>query len=63
MQKLTHFDSSGRSRMVNVGKKAETERIAIAKGIVRMQPDTLELIKQGKMSKGDVLGVAQVVLE
>ncbi|MCX6012946.1 MAG: cyclic pyranopterin monophosphate synthase MoaC [Chloroflexi bacterium] len=60
MPELTHFDSSGRARMVNVSNKAETERVAIARGIVRMQPDTLELIKQGKMSKGDVLGVAQV---
>jgi cyclic pyranopterin phosphate synthase len=46
--------------MVDVGQKAETERIAIAKGEVVMRPDTLELIRAGALKKGDVLAVAQV---
>ena len=60
MSKLTHFDESGRARMVDVGDKAETHRIAIARGRVRMQPETLRTIVEGRASKGDVLGVAQV---
>jgi cyclic pyranopterin phosphate synthase len=59
-EKLTHLDASGRARMVDVGPKAETERIAIAKGEVVMRPDTLELIRAGALKKGDVLAVAQV---
>jgi len=57
---LTHFDDAGRARMVDVGDKAETHRIAIASGRVRMQPETLRTILEGRASKGDVLGVAQV---
>jgi cyclic pyranopterin phosphate synthase len=59
-KKLTHLDAIGRARMVDVGPKAETERIAIAKGEVVMRPDTLELIRAGALKKGDVLAVAQV---
>ncbi len=59
-QRLTHFDASGRARMVDVGAKAETERIAVARGSVRMQPETLRLILEGRAKKGDVLAVAQV---
>jgi len=58
--KLTHFNSSGRPRMVDVTQKATTEREAVAKGTVVMKPETLKLIKQGKMAKGDVLAVAQM---
>ena len=47
------------SRMIDVGQKADTERKAIAKGIIRMKPETLELLRQGKTPKGNVLGVAQ----
>lgn len=59
MKELTHLDSSGRVRMVDVTKKPPTEREAVAKGTVTMQPATLELIKQGKLAKGDVLAIAQ----
>ena len=59
-EKLTHLDASGRARMVDVGQKAETDRIAIAKGEVVMRPDTLALIRAGALKKGDVLVVAQV---
>jgi cyclic pyranopterin monophosphate synthase len=46
--------------MVDVGAKPDTERVAVAKGEIRMRPDTLELIRQGAMKKGDVLAVAQI---
>ncbi len=59
-EKLTHLDESGRLRMVDVGQKADTERIAIAKGEVVMRPDTLALIRAGALKKGDVLAVAQI---
>jgi len=58
--RLTHFDESGRARMVQVGDKAETRRTAVASGRVRMRTETAELIREGRASKGDVLGVAQV---
>ena len=57
---LTHFNKAGRSRMVDVSAKNDTEREAIAEGRIRMLPETLALVKQGLMGKGDVLGVAQV---
>jgi cyclic pyranopterin phosphate synthase len=57
---LTHFDEEGRAHMVDVGHKVETQREAVAKGRVIMKPETLALIQQGGISKGDVLGVAQV---
>ncbi|MFO7624823.1 MAG: cyclic pyranopterin monophosphate synthase MoaC [Anaerolineales bacterium] len=57
---LSHLDESGRARMVDVGAKPDTERVAIAKGEVHMRPETLELIRQGAMQKGDVLAVAQI---
>lgn len=57
---LSHLDETGRARMVDVGGKSDTERVAIAKGEVRMRPETLELVRQGAMKKGDVLSVAQV---
>jgi len=59
-KKLTHIDESGRARMVDVGQKPDTERVAVAKGTVKMQPATFELIKTGQVKKGDVLAVAQV---
>lgn len=58
--KLTHLDSTGQARMVDVGHKDDTERIAIARGSVLMAPETLQLIIEGNMKKGDVLGVAQL---
>ncbi|MDI3281126.1 MAG: cyclic pyranopterin monophosphate synthase MoaC [Bacillota bacterium] len=57
---LTHFDRQGRARMVDVGGKEETERQAVARGWVRLRPETLALVRAGRMAKGDVLGVAQV---
>ena len=60
MKKLTHVDSSGRARMVDVSQKPVTQREAVAKGLVRMQPATLQLLRRGQTAKGDVLAVAQV---
>lgn len=57
---LTHLDDKGRMRMVDVGGKPDTERVAIAKGEVIMRPETLRLIVEKGVSKGDVLAVAQV---
>jgi cyclic pyranopterin phosphate synthase len=57
---LTHFNEEGRARMVDVGEKNVTERIAIATGVVHMEPETLRLINEGQIKKGDVLAVAQV---
>lgn len=60
MSELTHIDEHGRARMVDVGAKAETERVAIARCEVRMEPATLALIQSGGVAKGDVIGVARV---
>lgn len=60
MDKLTHLDEQGRARMVDVTGKPDTQRVAVAKGIVRMLPATFDLLKKGQMAKGDVLSVAQV---
>ncbi len=60
MQELSHFDQSGRARMVDVSAKDETSREAVARGYVAMKPDTLKLVELGKLAKGDVLAVAQV---
>ena len=57
---LTHFDSTGNARMVDVGDKEVTERIAVARATVTMLPATLELIANKKAAKGDVLSVAQL---
>ncbi len=57
---LTHFDSSGASRMVDVGGKAETARVAVASAVVRMAPATLALIRNKELAKGDVLEVARI---
>jgi cyclic pyranopterin monophosphate synthase len=57
---LSHLDDAGRARMVDVSGKPDTVRIAIARGEVRMKPETLALIRAGNMKKGDVLTVAQL---
>ncbi len=57
---LTHVDEEGRARMVDVGGKADTERVAVAQGEVVMRPETLRLIAEKGVPKGDVLAVAQV---
>ncbi|MDF3073396.1 MAG: molybdenum cofactor biosynthesis protein [Alphaproteobacteria bacterium] len=57
---LTHIDPKGNARMVDVGDKVETKRVAIATGCVFMAPATLKMIAAHKAKKGDVLGVAQL---
>jgi cyclic pyranopterin phosphate synthase len=57
---LTHIDESGRAKMVDVGQKPDTERVAVAGGSVVMRPETLQLIIEGNVKKGDVLTVAQL---
>jgi len=57
---LTHLDEAGRARMVDVGAKDVTERVAVARGRVTMRPETLALIVAGNLPKGDVLTVAQI---
>jgi cyclic pyranopterin phosphate synthase len=57
---LTHLDESGRARMVDVGHKPDTERVAIAKGTIVMRPETLGLIQSGNLKKGDVFSTAQL---
>jgi len=58
--KLTHLDTAGRARMVDVGAKPDSERLAVAKGEVHMRKETLDLIRTGTLKKGDVLTVAQI---
>jgi cyclic pyranopterin phosphate synthase len=58
--RLSHIDDSGQARMVDVGRKPESERVAVARGAVVMRPDTLKLIIEGNVKKGDVLSVAQL---
>ena len=60
MAELTHFDAKGKSRMVDVSDKDETERIAVAAGSIVMAPDTMKLITEGGVKKGDVLSVARL---
>ncbi len=57
---LSHLDAQGRARMVDVGEKPDTKRVAVAKGRVVMTPQTLELVRRNEIAKGDVLTVAQV---
>jgi cyclic pyranopterin phosphate synthase len=59
-KKLTHLGAQGEAHMVDVGAKAETERTAIAEGIVTMLPETLRMIMAGNAKKGDVLGTARI---
>ena len=59
-EKLTHIDSKGDVRMVDVGEKANTQRVAVAEGFIAMHPETLALITTGKAAKGDVLACARV---
>ena len=60
MAELTHFNEQGRAKMVDVTKKAVTQRTAVAMGEIHMALETLEQIKSGTLKKGDVLAVAQV---
>lgn len=60
MGDFTHFNEDGRARMVDVGNKRETERVAVAAGRVLVNRETFDKIKAGGMKKGDVLGTAQI---
>jgi cyclic pyranopterin phosphate synthase len=60
MAKLTHLDEQGRARMVDVSAKEITSRIAVARGKVVMRPETLALVLENKIEKGDVFSVARV---
>ncbi|NNE63770.1 MAG: cyclic pyranopterin monophosphate synthase MoaC [Gammaproteobacteria bacterium] len=59
MTKLTHFNEAGEAHMVDIGEKNITARRAVVKGRISMLAETLDLIKQGKHKKGDVLGIAR----
>jgi cyclic pyranopterin phosphate synthase len=59
-ERLTHFDAAGDAHMVDIGAKAATERVAVASGLIRMQPETLAMVVAGGHAKGDVLGIARV---
>lgn len=60
MSGLTHLDSDGNARMVDVGGKAETRRMAVASGRIRMSPEALAAIRDGEVPKGDVLAAARI---
>lgn len=60
MTDLTHFDDEGKAIMVDVGGKENTHRVAVARGVVKMQPDTLARILDSRVEKGDVFGVARL---
>ncbi|SHH17058.1 cyclic pyranopterin monophosphate synthase MoaC [Tepidibacter thalassicus] len=57
---FSHFNESKRAHMVNVGEKKDTKRVAVAKGNIKMKKETIDLIKEGLVKKGDVLSVAQI---
>ena len=57
---LTHLDDEGRAQMVDVGAKPETERVAIAKGVVQISAETLATAQEGNLKKGDLVGVAEL---
>lgn len=59
-KKPTHFNKHGQAQIVNISDKPVTKRTAVAKGNITMQPDTLQMIKQGNSKKGDILGVARI---
>ena len=60
MSELTHFDKQGQAHMVDVGAKQETQRVAVVSGMIKMLPNTLQLILKGDAKKGDVLGIARL---
>jgi cyclic pyranopterin phosphate synthase len=60
MTRMTHLDEYGRARMVDVTRKKETVRVAVARGSVLMKPETLAMISRGEMAKGDVFSVARI---
>ena len=60
MSELSHIDTQGNAKMVDVSQKPDTERVARATGLIRMQPETLEAIRGNSLAKGDVLTVAKI---
>lgn len=60
MAKLTHTDDQGKARMVDVSPKPSVERIAVAEGFIHLAPQTISLIRQNQMKKGEVLTVAEI---
>lgn len=60
MQEFSHTDKTGKAKMVDVGDKPDQKRIAIAEGFIRLKEETLLLIKENKMKKGDVITVARI---
>jgi cyclic pyranopterin phosphate synthase len=60
MAELTHLDAQGKARMVDVGGKAETQRVAVAEGRIAMSPAALKAIRDGAVPKGDVLAAARI---
>ncbi|MGL4760861.1 MAG: cyclic pyranopterin monophosphate synthase MoaC [Sarcina sp.] len=60
MGNLTHFDKNGNAHMVDVSNKAETKRVALAKGSIKVSDEIIKKIQEGSMKKGDVLGVARI---
>jgi len=60
MEKLTHFNKDGKAIMVDVGDKESTRRVAVARGEIRMQPETLKRILDKQIEKGDVFDVARL---
>ncbi len=60
MNTLTHFDMHGQAHMVDVSEKLNAHRIAVARGVIEMLPETLALIEAGNAKKGDVLGIARI---
>ncbi|HUE27733.1 MAG TPA: cyclic pyranopterin monophosphate synthase MoaC [Solirubrobacteraceae bacterium] len=60
MAELTHLDSEGRARMVDVGDKPASDRRAVARAVVRVSPETARAVRQGDTPKGDVLGTARI---
>ncbi|MEA2188029.1 MAG: cyclic pyranopterin monophosphate synthase [Solirubrobacteraceae bacterium] len=57
---LTHLDEHGRARMVDVGEKPETDRVAVARAVLRMSPQTAQAVAAGDAPKGDVIGTARI---
>lgn len=59
-ERLSHLDENGHAKMVDVAAKPDSDRWAVARGEVRLRPETVQLVRQGLMKKGDVLTVAQI---
>ncbi|WP_347709080.1 cyclic pyranopterin monophosphate synthase MoaC [Clostridium sp. C8-1-8] len=60
IMEFSHFNEEGRAHMVNVSDKIDTKRVAVARGTIKMKKETIRLIKEGLIKKGDVLSVSQV---